>query len=292
MFLQFSINSPISIFNLPFSFFSLLSEQRSLIFFSLLYIAALYFILSFFYFFDQWVIEIWIFVALFFLTWVFSLSMAIVIALLLGTYFELNVTQDSDYESKITLNVYKYVTKKIISLCSGFVPVMNTRILTGISYLFCGILVVNLFGILLPTPAIMTSVIYTLVLTLNCFSVFVFLAFGQGNALKNFVLAKMNNKSLKNSLFGIEILSFLARFISLPVRLFSNIFAGHVLMKLISVFTFLFISSIFQSIFISTAAILAWCLLLIITAFEIAMAVVQAYVLTMLVTSYYGEYIM
>jgi F0F1-type ATP synthase membrane subunit a len=281
--------SPISIFNLPFSFFSLQSNMYEFSILILIYISLLFFILLFFYFYDQYIIEMWIFVFFFLIFWTVSFTkFFILLLLIIGTYLETNwISSIFEIEFKL---ISKQITKNLLNLTTSFIPNFNYKILTAVTYLFMSILILNLFGIFLPTPAIMTSVIYTVVLTLNCFGIFIFIAFNNLGAVKNFVLEKMEIKALKNALFSIEILSFLARFISLPVRLFSNIFAGHVLMKLISVFTFLFLASLTQTILVLPAAILSWLLLLIITGFEIAMAFVQAYVLTMLLTSYYSEY--
>lgn len=283
----FFLKSPISIFNLPFSFFSF--SNFDIYFLFVIYILVLYSIFLLFYFFDQWILEVFVFIALFFLTWFSTMNGLIAILLLISIYAE-TVWFNNIFDFYF-LRISKNLSRKIIQLTYSFIPNFNYQVLTSLSYLFLSILFLNILGILLPTPAIMTSIIYTLSLTLNCFAVFIFLAFNNFGASKNFVLSKMDIKTLKNILFSIEILSFLARFISLPVRLFSNIFAGHVLIKLISVFTFLFISSILNSIFLITASIISWLLLLVITAFEITMAIVQAYVLTMLLASYYSEYI-
>ena len=82
------------------------------------------------------------------------------------------------------------------------------------------------------------------------------------------------------AIFLIELFSFLIRPITLSVRLFANMVAGHVLLKVVAGFvmimglSFGFIPLLFN---------------VILTGFELFVAVLQAYIFTVLVCAYLGE---
>jgi len=290
--MELQLYSPISIFNLPFSIFTILNNNlfKYTLFFFI--ISSFLFSFLFLYIWDQSVNfnPIFYIVSLIFSLIIFNELYLIVftISFILINKYYFNSLISSKTSSFFVTILYKNLSRLVFN----FVKNYNYKKFLAVLYLFLSIVICNLLGILLPTPALMTSLVYALILTLNCFSIFIFLWFTQYfSATKNFVMENIDNKLLKNILLSIETLSFLARFISLPVRLFSNIFAGHILLKLISVFTFIFFSSISTSFVFVIASGFAWILLLIISIFEIAMAFVQAYVLTMLLTSYYSEYL-
>lgn len=77
-------------------------------------------------------------------------------------------------------------------------------------------------------------------------------------------------------LVPIEILSYLSRPVSLSVRLFANMMAGHTMMKVFAGFTVL----------MGLAGIAPLALVVILTGFEILVAVLQAYVFTILTCLY------
>lgn len=87
----------------------------------------------------------------------------------------------------------------------------------------------------------------------------------------------------------IEVFSFLARLVSLPVRLFANIMAGHMLIKILSQFawTLLFSSFYFLPLFI--LFFILFFVIIIIFFLEIAISFIQAYVFVVLQTIYLGE---
>ena len=81
----------------------------------------------------------------------------------------------------------------------------------------------------------------------------------------------------------IEIVSYFARAISLGVRLFANIFAGHSLLKILSTFLYKLFSS---SIFIAIFTLIPYSIFLGIIGLEFMVSFIQAFVLTLLVSSY------
>jgi F-type H+-transporting ATPase subunit a len=84
-------------------------------------------------------------------------------------------------------------------------------------------------------------------------------------------------------LVAIEILSYLLRTLSLSIRLFANMMAGHTLMFILSSFIISFFSFGFFGAF---PAFLTFVLLFLIFALEIGIAFLQAYVFVILLTIY------
>jgi F-type H+-transporting ATPase subunit a len=81
----------------------------------------------------------------------------------------------------------------------------------------------------------------------------------------------------------IETISYFARSVSLGVRLFSNIVAGHTLLKILSTFLGqLFTSGIIVSIF----TLIPFAIFVALIGLEIAVSLIQSYVLVVLVSSY------
>jgi F-type H+-transporting ATPase subunit a len=81
----------------------------------------------------------------------------------------------------------------------------------------------------------------------------------------------------------IEVVSYLARAVSLGVRLFANMTAGHTLMKILSTFLFQMFSS---SLLVAVLTLIPFTLFLAIMGLELAVSVIQAYVFSILTCSY------
>lgn len=95
-------------------------------------------------------------------------------------------------------------------------------------------------------------------------------------------------KVLAPLIIVIEVISYLSRPISLSVRLFANMVAGHVLLTVFAVMCVELLkhnSGIYQVFFIP----LPFFGLLFMTAFEILVALLQAYIFTILAAVYIGE---
>ena len=81
----------------------------------------------------------------------------------------------------------------------------------------------------------------------------------------------------------LEIISYLSRVVSLPVRLFANIMAGHVLIKILSYFSLL--------LFFSNIILFYFCFIIIFLVFilEIGVSFIQSYIFILLKVLYLGE---
>lgn len=81
----------------------------------------------------------------------------------------------------------------------------------------------------------------------------------------------------------IELVSYLARAVSLGVRLFANITAGHTLLKILSTYLFKLFSG---NIIVAIVTLVPFAIFLALIGLELAVSLIQAFVFTLLVCSY------
>jgi F-type H+-transporting ATPase subunit a len=147
--------------------------------------------------------------------------------------------------------------------------------------LFMFILFANLMGMIPGTFTVTSHIAVTLTFALIVFTGVTVLGFIRNGFgfLKMFVPAG-TPLVLAAVLVPIEIISYLVRPMSLSVRLFANMMAGHTLLKVLAGFIF------------SLGLMLGWLPLLFITALtglEIIIAILQAYVFAMLTCIYLND---
>src|SRR5258707_659829 len=81
----------------------------------------------------------------------------------------------------------------------------------------------------------------------------------------------------------IELVSYLARAVSLGVRLFANLRAGHTLLKILSTYLFKLFTG---NLLIAILTLIPFAIFLALVGLEIAVSLIQAFVFTLLVCSY------
>lgn len=87
-------------------------------------------------------------------------------------------------------------------------------------------------------------------------------------------------------LVGIEVISYVSRAFSLAIRLFANIMSGHTLLSIIATFTFQMFST---GGLLALVALAPFALLVILSGLEIGIAMLQAYVFTILTCIYFKD---
>ena len=122
---------------------------------------------------------------------------------------------------------------------------------------------------------------------------------GIGNIFSTLIASIARNPAARNEVFGIgilgfalteavalfallipiEILSYLSRPVSLSVRLFANMMAGHTMMKVFGTFV----------VMLGVFGVAPMLVLVALTGFEILVAVLQAYVFTILTCIYLND---
>jgi F-type H+-transporting ATPase subunit a len=92
-------------------------------------------------------------------------------------------------------------------------------------------------------------------------------------------------KALAPLIWLLEFISHIVRPLTLSVRLFANMFAGHVILGIFALFTVLFVEMANAA---SVVAVLPFLLQIAMYAFEVFVAFIQAYVFTILTAVYIG----
>lgn len=150
--------------------------------------------------------------------------------------------------------------------------------------LFMFILVSNLIGMSLYSFTLTSHVTVAFTLSFSFFIAIIIVGILiQKSSFVNTFIPSGAPKALIPFLIGIEIISYFSRPFSLGIRLFANLMSGHTLLAILANFAFL-ISQ--KNIIIS---ILPFILIVAIVGLEAMIAVLQAYVFTVLVCIYLND---
>lgn len=166
-----------------------------------------------------------------------------------------------------------------------YVPLLGT--------FFFMILVSNFFGLLPAGKSIGGAIGGTVALALISWIVFVWVGFAKNGAygyLKSLIpegvraMPLGGRVALGGFIFLLEFISyFLVRPLTLAVRLFANLYAGHIILGVFSAFVALFISNGIGGVAVSGISLV---FLVLMYAFEVFVAFIQAYVFTILTAVY------
>ncbi len=166
-----------------------------------------------------------------------------------------------------------------------FVPLLGT--------FFFMILVSNFYGLLPAGKSIGGAIGGTVALALVSWIAFVWVGFSRNGAygyLKSLIPAGVREMPLAGRallggfIFLLEFVSyFIVRPLTLAVRLFANLYAGHIILGVFSAFVALFITTGVGGIFVSSISLV---FLILMYAFEVFVAFIQAYVFTILTAVY------
>ena len=156
-----------------------------------------------------------------------------------------------------------------------------------ISVLFTFILFNNLIGLVPYSFTITSHLIVTFTLSLSIFIgvMIICLQIHKVNMLSIFLPAN-TSFGLALLLVPIELISYIFKPISLGVRLFANLMAGHTLLKVIVGFAW---SMLLLEDFLALMHIIPLLVLVILMGLELGVAVIQAYVFTVLTCIYLND---
>ncbi len=150
--------------------------------------------------------------------------------------------------------------------------------------LFLFILISNIVGMFLYSFTLTSHVTVAFTLSFSFFiSIILIGILIQKKEFINTFIPSGAPKILKPFLIGIEIISYFSRPFSLGIRLFANLMAGHTLLAILANFTFL-ISK--KNIIIT---LLPYFLIVAIVGLEAMIAMLQAYVFTVLICIYLND---
>jgi F-type H+-transporting ATPase subunit a len=155
--------------------------------------------------------------------------------------------------------------------------------------LFCFILLTNLFGII---PGIQMSpnshIAFPIVLAVISYVMFIYVGvkrYGFGAYFKKALIPPAPWYVLP-LLIPIEIFStFLVRPVTLSLRLFANMFAGHMILLVFTLGGFVLLDSVW---YLKPVSLLSWAMAVALTFLEFLVIVLQAYIFVILTSSYVG----
>jgi len=160
----------------------------------------------------------------------------------------------------------------------------NEVYLPFIYSLFFFILVGNLISNVPYSFAVTASGVVCLGLSLTIFIGVTILAFYiHGIKFFSFFVPAGTPLGLVPLLVLIELVSYLARAVSLGVRLFANIVAGHTLLKILSTYLYQLFTG---SLIVAVITLIPFAIFLALVGLELAVSLIQAFVFTLLVCSY------
>lgn len=150
--------------------------------------------------------------------------------------------------------------------------------------LFMLILISNYLGMIPYSFAVTSHLVFTLSLSFTILIGVTIIGFQEhGMKFFSFLCPPGTPVGLVPLLVLIELISYLARGLSLGLRLGANIMAGHMLLKIIAGFIYNIMAS---SVVFFILGLIPLALLVAITGLEFAVAAIQAYVFTVLTCSY------
>jgi F-type H+-transporting ATPase subunit a len=150
--------------------------------------------------------------------------------------------------------------------------------------LFFFILISNLIGNIPYSYTITTSVIVTIGLSVTILTGVTILGlYIHKLHFLSYFVPSGTPLALVPLLVLIETVSYLARALSLGIRLFANMVAGHSLLKILSTFLYQMFSS---SFIIAIFTLIPFTFFLALCGLEVAVSIIQAYVFVLLVISY------
>lgn len=179
--------------------------------------------------------------------------------------------------------IYEFV----ISLVEEQIGTAGRKYFPLIFTTFVFLLFTNLIGMIPYSFTATSHLIVTFGLSLSLFIGITIVGFQvHGLHFFSFLLPKGAPLILAPLLVVLELVSYCFRAISLGVRLFANMMAGHTLVKILSGFAWTMFS---VGGFLSVAAIIPFCIVFALTGLEIGVACLQAYVFTILSCIYLND---
>ncbi len=150
--------------------------------------------------------------------------------------------------------------------------------------LFFFILIGNLISNVPYSFAVTASGVVSLGLSVTIFIGVTILALSiHGIKFFSFFIPAGTPLALVPLLVLIELISYLARAVSLGVRLFANIVAGHTLLKILSTYLYKLFTG---SLIVAIITLVPFTIFLALIGLELAVSLIQAFVFTLLVCSY------
>jgi len=204
----------------------------------------------------------------------------IVIRILFSSFFDKLQSNNIEWLLKESYNLVKTLIKSNTSL------IRNQYFLT-LFFLFFFILIANLVGLIPYSFTMTSSFLVTFFLAFSHFiGINIIGLFQHKWKLTNIFLPSGVPLMIAPFLILIELVSYVAKVLSLSIRLFANMMSGHALLKILIGFSWSLLTA--GSIY-TLIAIIPWIIVTAIMFLEALIAFLQAYVFTILVTIYIND---
>ena len=188
-------------------------------------------------------------------------------------------------------NVWNFLIDSLAQLVKtilkGNTPLVRYQYYTAIVVLFVSIISSNAIGLIPYTFTITSSFIVTFFFALTHYLAINLIGVNLHNwKIMSIFLPGGVPLIITTALIIIETISYIAKVLSLSIRLFANMMSGHALLKILSGFCWNMLKS---GNFLIFAAILPWAIVTIILHLELLIAFLQAYVFTILISIYISD---
>jgi F-type H+-transporting ATPase subunit a len=164
----------------------------------------------------------------------------------------------------------------------------GVRFAPYLATLFAFILLNNLFGLIPPFQlSPMSHIAFPIVLAAISYVMFIYLGIrkhGAGKFFKNALIPPAPWFMLPLLILIEGFSTFIVRPVTLALRLFANMFAGHMILLVFTLGGFALLNA--DSLFVKPLSLLSWVLTLALFALEVVVAMLQAYVFVVLTSSY------
>jgi len=209
-------------------------------------------------------------------------ALYMVIATALAIIFMLFATRKKAMVPSKPQVVAESIYNLILGMVKGSIGNEGSKFFPLVFTLFCFIIASNSIGLTPYSFTATSQLIVTFCLAMISFTVVTGFAIKRNGFIGflKMLLPSGVPLPLAPLLFVIEFISYLIRPVTLSVRLFANMVAGHVLLKIIAGFI-LSLGIIFGTVPFAFSVV--------IIGFEFFVAAIQAYVFSILVCSYFGD---
>jgi ATP synthase subunit 6 len=183
--------------------------------------------------------------------------------------------------------IIEMIFNSAIELSYSNIGKQGKHFISLIFVIFFFILLCNLIGMIPYSFTVTSHIIITFLLALTLYIGFNIIGIKKHklNFLK-ILLPSGSNIFLVPVLVPIELISYLFKVVSLPVRLFANMMSGHTLLKVIAGFSW---SMLNINNFLFISFVIPLILIVVLIGLEFAVALIQAYVFTTLICVYIND---
>ena len=189
------------------------------------------------------------------------------------------------------ISTYDYVLRAVYQLVKSIVKenlyIRKQQYFTVLFYLFVTLLLVNMLGLVPFSFTVTSSFIFTLFISLTHFNGVNLIGVSRHRwQLFDLFLPSGAPLAIAPFLTLIEFVSYVARVLSLSIRLFANMMSGHALLKILIGFSWTLLTS---GSLIVLLSVLPWVVVTAVMFLELLIAFLQSYVFTVLITLYIND---